>query len=66
MPNINEYDILVCTAVKNDPLGFVDILLEEANKDENKNVAPILREAACVIANLLKQAGEGLDWKNAE
>lgn len=53
-----DYDTLVCTAVKNNPLGFVDILRTEAEVAEkyncsSKNFAPLLREAACVIANLL-------------
>lgn len=45
------YDTLVCDAVKRSPLEFVDILIEEA-KDAG-NFEPLLREAACVIANLL-------------
>lgn len=60
MRDIKDYDKLVCTAVKNDPLGFVDILIEEAGKDET--MYHLLREAACVIANLLDQLGEGVEW----
>ena len=53
-----EYDTIVCSAVKKDPLGFVDILrnqAEVAEKGECKtqDFAPLLREAACVIANML-------------
>ena len=46
-----KYDTLVCEAVKRNPLKFVDILIEEA--EGAGNYAPLLREAACVIANLL-------------
>ncbi len=53
-----EYDTIVCSAVKKDPLGFVDILqgqAEVAEKGECKSqdFAPLLREAACIISNLL-------------
>lgn len=53
-----EYDTLVCAAVKKDPLAFVDILQEEAGIAEkgeckSENLALLLREAACLIANLL-------------
>lgn len=53
-----DYDTLVCSAVKKDPLGFVDILQTQADvaqKGECKprDFAPLIREAACVIANLL-------------
>lgn len=56
--NAKEYDTLVCLAVKKDPLRFVDILREQAEVAEKgeckpKDFAPLLREAACVIANLL-------------
>lgn len=54
MKNIRDYDRLVCTAVKNNPLGFIDILNSAANK-EDTNIALLLREAACVIANLMEQ-----------
>lgn len=62
-----EYDTLVCTAVKNNPLGFVDILRVEADVAEKyrcspKYFAPLLREAACVIANLLLTEE---DWHDA-
>ena len=45
------YDTLVCDAVKRNPLEFVDILIKEAKGAGNYK--PLLREAACVIANLL-------------
>ena len=53
-----EYDTLVSLAVKKDPLSFVDILRKEAELGEqgehqSRDFTPILREAACVIANLL-------------
>ena len=46
-----KYDTLVCDAVKRNPLEFVDILIKEAKGAGNYE--PLLREAACVIANLL-------------
>lgn len=52
-----EYDTLVCTAVRNNPYVFVDALIEEAGRAENKRIEPMLREAACVIANLLEKQG---------
>ena len=55
MKTIKDYDQFVCTAVKNDPLGFIDILNDEANK--NTDIAPLLHEAACIIANLMDQLG---------
>lgn len=53
-----QYDTLVCSAVKNDPLAFVDILCKEAESAEKGehpswDFAPLLLESACVIANLL-------------
>ncbi len=51
--SIKDYDKLVCVAVKNDPLGFIDILYREA--DLKPDCARLLREAACVIANLMGQ-----------
>ena len=51
MKSIKEYDRLVCTAVRNDPLGFIDILQEAAGDEANRNVEGLLREAACVIAS---------------
>lgn len=62
-----EYDTLVCSAVKKDPLAFVDILkgqAEVADKGECKSqdFALLLREAACVIANLLLTEE---DWHKA-
>jgi len=57
MKSIKEYDRLVCTAVRNDPLGFIDILQEAAGDEANRNVEGLLREAACVIANLMDQLG---------
>lgn len=54
-----EYDTQVCVAVKNDPYGFVDILNQEAEKSSDAGLQSLLREAACVIANLLgKQGGK--------
>lgn len=55
---MKDYDILVSLAVKNDPLAFVGILREEAERAEkgeckSQNLALLLREAACVISNLL-------------
>lgn len=61
---IRVYDTKVSETIKNDPLRFVDILIEEA---ESANAlapilgydltaaanAPLFREAASVIANLL-------------
>lgn len=52
-----EYDTLVCTAVRNNPYGFVDALIEEAGRAKNRRIEPLLREAACVIANLLEKQG---------
>lgn len=52
-----KYDTLVCVAVKNDPYGFVDILNEEAKKATDRGLENLLREAACVIANLLEKQG---------
>mgnify|MGYP000755183327 FL=1 len=49
------YNTLVCLAVRNDPYGFVDALIEEAGRAENRRLEPMLREAACVIANLLEK-----------
>lgn len=46
---------VVCLAVRNDPYGFVDALIEEAGRAENRRLEPMLREAACVIANLLEK-----------
>lgn len=59
MKTIKDYDRLVCTAVRNDPLGFIDILREAADEttDKNTDLAPLLHEAACVIANLMDQLG---------
>lgn len=55
---MKEYDTLVSSAVKKDPLSFVDILREEAERAEkgeykSQSLALLLREAACVISNLL-------------
>lgn len=55
-----KYDTLVCETVKRNPLEFVDILIDEA-KDAS-DLAPLLREAACVIANLLLTDD---DWHTA-
>lgn len=52
-----EYDTHVCIAVKNDPYGFVDILNQEAEKSSDTGLQNLLREAACVIANLLEKQG---------
>lgn len=52
-----EYDTMVCTAVRNNPYAFVDALIEEARRAENRGLEPLLREAACVIANLLERQG---------
>ncbi len=62
-----EYDTLVCLAVKKDPLGFVDILRSQAEVAEkgeckSQDFAPLLREAACVIANLMLTEE---DWHKA-
>lgn len=46
-----EYDTQVCVAVKQNPIGFVDVLNEGAK--EAGAFEPLLHEAACVIANLL-------------
>lgn len=53
-----EYDTLVCSAIRKDPLSFVDILQKEAERAEkgerpSRDFSPVLREAACVVANLL-------------
>ena len=37
------YDTLVCLAVRNDPYGFVDALIEEAGRAENRRLEPMLR-----------------------
>ena len=63
---IKDYDTLVCLAVKKDPLAFVDILRDQAEVAEkgeckSQNFAPLLREAACVVANLLLMKE---DWHN--
>lgn len=50
-----EYDTMVCMATRNNPYGFVDALFEEAGRAENRRLEPMLREAACVIANLLEK-----------
>ena len=60
MDNIKDFDRQVSTAVKNDPLTFIAILNDEASKSEKE--CCLLREAACVIANLLDQLGERVDW----
>lgn len=57
MKTINDYDQLVCKAVQNNPLEFLDILYEEANKPENEKIQGLLRESACVIANLMNRIG---------
>lgn len=62
MKSIKDYDRLVCTAVRNDPLGFIDGLLESAEAARSGNEKPqnfelVLREAACVIANLMDRLG---------
>lgn len=62
MGTYKKYDTIVCEAVKNDPCGFIDLLIMEADKQENKNIDPLLREAACVIANLLSQMGDCIIW----
>ena len=54
---MKDYDTLVCVAVKNDPYGFVDILNQEAEKSSDTGLQSLLREAACVIANLLEKQG---------
>ncbi len=52
------YDTLVCTAVKRDPYGFIDLLYKESDKtDYHEDAYSLLREAACVIANLLRTTG---------
>jgi hypothetical protein len=56
MKTIKDYDRLVCTAVRNDPVGFIDILIAESNKAPHE-YAPLLREAACLIANLMDKLG---------
>lgn len=63
---IKDYDTLVCLAVKKDPLAFVDILRDQAEVAEkgeckSQDFAPLLREAACVVANLLLMKE---DWHN--
>lgn len=55
-----KYDTLVCEAVKRSPLEFVDVLIEEAKNAGDKEL--LLREAACVIANLLLTDD---DWHTA-
>lgn len=52
-----EYDTMVCMATRSNPYGFVDALIEEAGRAENRGVESMLREAACVIANLLEKQG---------
>lgn len=55
MKTIKDYDRLVCTAVRNDPLGFIDILRKAIDETPDKNAYRVLREASCVIANLMDQ-----------
>ena len=57
MKTIKDYDRLVCTAVRNDPLGFIDVLREAADETTDKYAYGLLLEAACVIANLMDQLG---------
>lgn len=57
MRSIKDYDRMVCTAVKNDPIGFIDVLNNEASKSTNNDLAPLFRETACVIANLMDRLG---------
>lgn len=57
-----DYDTRVCTAVRNTPWEFVDILNEVAHdllsdEAEDEDVGLLIAEAACVIANLLMQTG---------
>lgn len=49
----NKYDTLVSMAVQKNPFEFIDILRQEAKRAGNRNMSPLLDEAACVIANLL-------------
>ncbi len=55
MKSIKDYDRLVCTAVRNDPLKFIDTLREAADESTDKNAYGLLLEASCVIANLMDQ-----------
>ena len=49
---IAKYDTTVRDVIKSDPLGFIDIL-NYASPRVSKYFSKLLREAACVIANLL-------------
>lgn len=53
MKSIKEYDRLVCTAVRKDPLKFIDTLRKAAEETTDKNAYSLLLEASCVIANLM-------------
>lgn len=55
MKTIKDYDRLVCTAVRNEPLGFIDILRKASDETTDKNAYGLLLEASCVIANLMDQ-----------
>jgi hypothetical protein len=57
MAKISCLALMTKGAVKNDPIGFIDALNDEANRNENSGLAPLLREAACVIANLMERLG---------
>lgn len=62
MKNLENCDRLVCTAVKNDPVGFINLLHAEGCSAENGNHGALMREAACVIANLLCQLDDEVNW----
>lgn len=58
MKSIKDYNRQVCTAVKNDPLGFIDILLAASVDEHNNGINELLLlEAACVIASLMERLG---------
>ena len=67
MNSIKDYDRFVCTAVRNNPLEFIDLLRDAARKTTDKNTEPLLLEASCVIANLMDQLGipdkRGFEWR---
>ena len=54
---MKTYDTYVCRAVKNDPYGFVENLIEMAETVQDKGIQLALLEASCVIANLLEKNG---------
>ena len=56
MKTAKDYDRQVCVAVRNAPLQFIDIM-NEAAETAGMETEGILREAACIIANLYDRLG---------